>query len=688
MRLSIRIINILIISFLPWHFLNAQNSQTTGENKIAEILENLVSSSDETIDPTVLSDDLYYFLEHPLNINSANENEFRQLHLLTEFQIYSLLNYISENGAFLSIYELRLVYGFDEEVINSLMPFICLSTDSNSSKKQDSRYIKLRNSLALRTGFDPIIKKGFVPDSNGISAFQGSNRPIMIRYLGELDRFKIGCTIDQDAGESFRVENKKFKPDFFSGFLEYKGKKYLKSIVIGDYKTSWGQGLILGNFGNRKSSEVLLKPQSTGLKKYSSAGETDFFRGAAVKFEFSDIEMELFSSTLSNDGSLHFPENDSLASPYFNSLEASGLHRSLNEIAKKDVILIKSFGGHAQIRKTNYVVGFSYLNQKYNYDWVRNSTAYTEEFYSKSSSIQNISSDYKISLGKLAIFGEIAFDTKGRMALFNGILAELHPLIRLSMAYRKYQPDYLGINASGFGESQSTKNEEGYYLGLQLYPWKYMKIDLYADHYSFPFLRYNSTNPYSGNDYLLNLNFYLSKEFGLNMRLKYEKTQNRSSECITGVDRMETAKKGYYRIELKYAFNKNINLKSRFEFSYYKTGVQKMTQGFYSGHDINFQTPSGKYRLFMRYAIFDIPSWENRIYAYENDVLYSFSVPAFNSQGTRFICMTKIDIFPFLELSLRYSLSGFPGIRTIGNSYDEVKTNHDSYYTIQMRFRI
>lgn len=151
---------------------------------------------------------------------------------------------------------------------------------------------------------------------------------------------------------------------------------------------------------------------------------------------------------------------------------------------------------------------------------------------------------------------------------------------------------------------------------------------------------------------------------------------------------METASKGGCRLELNYSPGKNFNFKSRIEFSYFQPLYQQITSGFYSGHDVGLTSSSRKYRLWLRYAIYDIPGPDNRIYAYENDVQYSFSVPAFNSRGTRFIIMGKTDILPDLEISIRYALSQFQGIKTQGSGNDKTVKGNDSYCTIQLKFRI
>jgi len=687
-KLFFALIMIPLPGFIPGRDAVAQITPADGNTTISEVLGEAVSADDGESDPAALADEMAYFLDHPLNLNIATREELRQLHLLTEFQIFSLTDYIRENGELLSIFELQLVYGFDPDLITRLLPFVSLSSQKTKSGKLVGSRTRLKQLLVFRTGLDGNTKSGFIADTSGRSEFQGANRALMLRYEAGISNIGFGFTMDQDAGESFRMEGRKPVPDFNSAYLEYRSHGALKKIITGDYRVSWGQGLVLGGYGTRKGTQTLISPVTTGIKKYSSAGENDFFRGIASSWEWGNVNIELFASRMKTDAGLHYTDNDSLQGSYLTSSDASGLHRTQDELRKKNAVTVSCLGAHTELRRGNFSVGMSYLNQQFSHKWVRNSTAYTGETFESGTNLQNFASDFKVSLGKAALFGELAADTKGRTALLGGVLAELHPLVKVSMVYRNYQPDYLALRSSGFGESQGTKNEKGYYLGLQLYPWKYLKAELYADHYSFPFLRYTSTSPYSGNDYLLNLTFYPSREFTLSIRLRYEKTRERSSSTITGIPPMETVQKGGSRLELNYVMSKNLRLKSRIEFSYYQEARQSMGTGFYSGHDMSFASNSQKYKLWLRYAVFDIPGWENRIYAYENDVLYSFSVPAFNSRGTRFIIMGKAELLPGLELSLRYALTQFQGIRTWGTGNDEISSDLDSNWTLQLRLKI
>ena len=48
-----------------------------------------------------------------------------------------------------------------------------------------------------------------------------------------------------------------------------------------------------------------------------------------------------------------------------------------------------------------------------------------------------------------------------------------------------------------------------------------------------------------------------------------------------------------------------------------------------------------KVKITARYAIFDIPDYDARIYAYENDILGYFSIPPYFGTGSRYYAVLK-----------------------------------------------
>lgn len=131
----------LVLVFAFSHVTRSQNTPETSPEVIESIMEEIAGNTDDEIDFTSLYEDLYFFYANPVNLNQTTSEELSRLQFLNEFQIKSILNYIYENGPFLSVYELQLLYGFTPEIINRLLPFI---TISNTITKQN---ISFKNAI-------------------------------------------------------------------------------------------------------------------------------------------------------------------------------------------------------------------------------------------------------------------------------------------------------------------------------------------------------------------------------------------------------------------------------------------------------------------------------------------------------------------------------------------------------------
>lgn len=76
-------------------------------------LENLTDANEgETEDDSYLQE-LENFRRHPLNINTADADEFKQLRILTDLQIVNFVTYRNLFGKLISLYELQAVPSWD-----------------------------------------------------------------------------------------------------------------------------------------------------------------------------------------------------------------------------------------------------------------------------------------------------------------------------------------------------------------------------------------------------------------------------------------------------------------------------------------------------------------------------------------------------------------------------------------------
>ena len=83
------------------------------------------------------------------------------------------------------------------------------------------------------------------------------------------------------------------------------------------------------------------------------------------------------------------------------------------------------------------------------------------------------------------------------------------------------------------------------------------------------------------------------------------------------------------------------------------------SKGFVAYQDLIYAPKSIPFKVQTRFAIFDTDDYDTRIYAYENDVLYAFSVPAYYGKGTRFYLNLNYKLNRTFNFWLRYSQTYF-----------------------------
>jgi hypothetical protein len=102
-------------------------------------------------------------------------------------------------------------------------------------------------------------------------------------------------------------------------------------------------------------------------------------------------------------------------------------------------------------------------------------------------------------------------------------------------------------------------------------------------------------------------------------------------------------------------------------------------------HDIVYQPLSKPVSFSFRYALFDTDGFNTRIYAYENDVLYSFSIPAYSEKGSRTYLTVKYNLTRKIDLWFRYAQFFYANRNSTGTGLTEVEGPIRSDFRIQAR---
>ena len=94
----------------------------------------------------------------------------------------------------------------------------------------------------------------------------------------------MGFTAEKDPGEKIQwsPSTRYYGADYFSYHLQLQNKGKLKNLILGDYQTQFGQGLMLGGvLGMGKGGETIttIRRSNIGLLPYTSAYEGGAMRG-------------------------------------------------------------------------------------------------------------------------------------------------------------------------------------------------------------------------------------------------------------------------------------------------------------------------------------------------------------------------------------------------------------------------
>lgn len=671
--------------------LNLKNSyaQQTNDPIIEYILESVAENQSSDFDYTELVDRLNYYRKNKINLNKTNRQQLQQLVFLNPILINALLDHIEINGKLVDILELQSIDGFDLEIIKNLTYFADINTPSGFENFNFKNLFKNgKNDLLIRFNRYLEPQAGYeVPISSTNSRYLGTPERIFTRYrFSYSNNLQFSLNVEKDPGEQYwNKNNGKGGPDFISANLYVTDLRKFKKIAVGDYALQFGQGLTLWSglsFG--KGADIFsVAKQDLGLRAYTSVNEFSYFRGAATQINFGKFDFTPFVSFMKLDAGTVL--NQLTNTQEISSLQQNGLHRTVNELRDKDRISQLIFGGNLQYNYKKLSIGLTAYHSDYNENFAAGNRLYNKfDFTGKS--LTNTGINYSYTLKNTYFFGEIAHSLNYGFAYVNGLISSLFPSVSVVLFHRNYQKNYYSFFNQGISESSNAVNEKGFFGGLQIKPNRRYELNFYADLFKFPWLRSRVDAPSTGYDIFSQFTYSPSKTTKLILRYQFQhKEQN--SLILTNINRLDFVKQVRYRLELQYQINKQFSLKNRIEISQYEEETASKRYGFLAFQDINYNPLSTKLSGNMRFALFETDGFDTRIYAYENDVLYGFSIPGFQNRGTRFYVNGRYTLKRGIDFWIRYSFTQYNDQTTVGTGLDMINGNSRSEIKAQIRFQ-
>ncbi len=705
-------LHILLLSFLMLPFcLYSQHADST-DSRLNEALisqlESIVEEMEYEVDFTELVESYIYFSENKININEAELDELIRLYLITPFHLESINKHRKEFGNILSIYELPLIEGFDAQTIAIITPLLRFDVPEQTQKLKLNQVAKYaRHQLLLR--FEDVLeqREGYAPMEDSLrwqkpnSRYLGNSHKYYARYaFNYRNKIKAGVTMEKDPGELFLTKHlddsiksllgSYARPgfDFYSAHLFVKDIGIVKAAVIGDYHLAFGQGLTMWSglsFG--KSTDPLsVMRYGQGIKANTSVNEFLFLRGAAASFGWKRFGFTAFFSSKMIDASI--PADDSLSQEEYiiSSIDESGFHRTPNELLKKGNISQQLIGGRITYRTNKLELGYTLHETKLGATLMPRQQLYNQ-FRFQGDQLVNQGIDYRWVLSRIIFFGEISRSDNGGLAALTGIMAQPTGFVTISMAARNYQKEYQNLFGSGFSEGSLANNEKGIYIGVTAALAAGWKLTAFADYFVFPWLRFATDAPSYGYDYFAQLDHRINRNADVYLRFRSKTKLTNDKNPWNNIDFLIPYTKNSYRFHLNYRLGPSWILKNRIEAISYQKSEQNPSMGYIIYQDVLYRPHAGFYELSFRYSLFQSEDYDSRLYTYENDVLYAFSIPAFYGKGSRVYLMLKLKAHRKLDFWARIGRTWYADRYSIGTGLETIEGQSRTDVKLQLRWK-
>ena len=577
------------------------------------------------VDYEQLQTDLYALHDSPINLNNTSDEELQQLYFLSPQQIDDILAY-ADRHPFESLYELRMIASLADYEIRDLLPFVRIGTRPHEQNIYAREVFAYANhELIARI------------DARDIESFSGSD-PMYIQARYRFDyqrRVTFGAQLRRPAGGGAQELQ-------YGAYIQLRDiAPHLHTVVGGNFQASFGQGLVLAPvFHTGKSMYVQSVGQTReGLRYYSSAdGEGLHGAGTTLRWEWNkktrlDASV-LYSMRRANDSTWHHLAGANL------TLRHNRLQLQLTAIENIWTDSIRpyrdaAYNQHYFRGRNQAVIGAS---ARYNHGWF---DAFAE--FATAQNYQLSTLNFQLSTphwGFAVLAGSRFYPTSG---------------VSLVALYRYYSPWFDNSLGYAFSETSRIGDENGGYFGFDITRWRNWRLLGYGDVFCFSGPKYGlPQSPTIGYDAMAEAS-YIRQDWRIGLRLRARKKGESTYSARAQFDWSQ----GGWSLRTTADANLQIFQSSNPQI---QGGAPTPPYGLSLAQDIAYDfsqlsTLNTKLPLSLRLRLqgFDAREWANRIYLYEHDVLYAFSIPAVYGLGGRaYICL-RWQIIPQLALYFRVS---------------------------------
>lgn len=681
MRLKARLAIIGFILFMEGMVLSI-SAQTPQQISVFEdILEQLSANDEEEISWTNQIEEITERLQEPLNINTITKEQLEYFPFLTDKQIENILAYIYIHGQMQTIYELQMVEDMDKQTIQYLQPFVYAEPVKEKMPLRINNIFRYGKQEALTRLDIPFYKRKAYKETEKIqNRYWGPPQYHSLRYSFRYkDNVYAGITAEKDAGEPFFGIHNKKGYDHYSYYFYLKNIGNLKALALGNYRISFGQGLVISQdfLIGKTSSLSTLSFRNNSIRKHSSTDEYNYLRGLAGSYQIGDFVLSAFYSHRSLDGIV---ENDTIT-----SIQKTGLHRTTREAERRNALVMQVAGGNFTWQKDNLRIGITGIYYFFNRPYYANTLDRKYAMYNlRGSDFYNMGVDYRFRWKRFVLSGEVAVDKNNSFAVLNALNYNVSGNYKFMLIHRYYAHDYWAFFARSFSEGGYVQNENGWYIATEMTPFSKWKIFASVDFFSFPWWKYRVDSPSWGTDGMFQATYAPNSKLNMYFRYRFKKKDRNYTDSY----RIKTVRSLYQhkiRYQLRYLLSDNLSFRTTVDYTRINPSGVAVSHGFQVVQSFTCRFNFIPVLLELHGAYFNTDDYDSRVYSYEKGLLYSFYSPSFYGKGNRFTANIRYDISKNMMLIAKLGLTKYYDRDTIGSGWDEINDNKKA--DLQLQFR-
>jgi hypothetical protein len=570
-------------------------------------------------------------------------------------------------GYFFSLNELNAVENLDKSIVQKITPFLYI-------EKKEAEEIKPPGAFEFFAEGTEILLRSRIINSlqtnKGFSEnkYVGTKPKTYSRFLVKYNnQFQAGYLADKDAGEIDFNE-------FSSLHIAVNDIEFIDKAVLLDYLLEFGQGLTFWSpYAYSKGADAIVPVNRAdrNIRPYTSSTENNFFRGAASAFRLGNFIVTGFYSN--ND----FDANIDSSTGKITSTPVDGLHRTSNEILKRDAANEKMFGGRIDYNYKNIIkVGAIHYQSQISNEFQPSMT-----YDISGDKFNYTAASYILFLDRFNFSGEFSYNGIS-VASINMMELLINNNFTFVTSFRNYPRNFFSLHGYAFGEKNgATQNEVGLYTGFK---WRipFGLLNVYYDQFKAPYATFFNPTSTQGDEYLVD---FLSKpiqKFEVRGRYKYENKE--ITESINNTKSVVKRLRQVFRAELIYSISNKIRLRGRFEYNTFRISLTGYNEtGYLLFQDVRY-SPTANLNIYGRIIFFRTDSFESAIYEYENNLTGVLTNVPLYDEGMRWYLLIRFRPHKIFTISAKYAETYKPAESSLGSGDNIIQGNIDNTISLQI----